>query len=268
MATITYNPDTAYELVHLSDGCHGIRDVSTGLVAHGFGREEFDDFRNGTEWEFSEESVNVAVETLHTPRPTIYVAQAAHGTYGIVDESRPTQWAAFGSTRPSDDRGTLVRELERVRAGSDSLYWTARPDGLVRLDESTWEPAALEEWERALMADSVEARPAATLDEVWARLGKEANERGWCSEYDQLARELGGPERPARMRTYTVYARVPVSVEMPEHADGPRAAIEAWVANDRRGAQRALAARITELAAGGQYSAVPILDPSNLADTL
>lgn len=191
------------------------------------------------------------------PLPTIYAAIGNDGTYGIVDDARPTTWARFGAIRPDSSGSGLVTELQRLREGRDNLFWSARPATVTRLDETTWLPF-----------DAVPERAAATLEEVWARLGKEANERGWCSEYDELARQLGGPERPARMRSYTVYARVPVSVEIPEHADGSAAAVDAWVRGDRRAAQRTLAEKITELAAQGQYSAVPILSPEALGETI
>lgn len=59
----------------------------------------------------------------------------------------------------------------------------------------------------------VHAREGATaqekLDALWEALGKEANERGWCSEYDQFAARHGGPERPTE---WNVRVRLRVGV--------------------------------------------------------
>lgn len=54
------------------------------------------------------------------------------------------------------------------------------------------------------------------LDGLWAALGKEANDRGWCSEYDAFAAQHGGPARPERMTRRAVRIAMPVYIEVPQ----------------------------------------------------
>lgn len=68
-----------------------------------------------------------------------------------------------------------------------------------------------------LTGNAPEATPERTdLDGLWAALGKEANDRGWCSEYDAFAAQHGGPARPERTVPRMIRVAMPVEVQVPE----------------------------------------------------
>lgn len=67
-----------------------------------------------------------------------------------------------------------------------------------------WEPVVARQGtdtrEQAAAVERAE-RAEQALADLWAALEREADERQWCSEYDEFAREHGGPER---IRKYEV----------------------------------------------------------------
>lgn len=84
-------------------------------------------------------------------------------------------------------------------------------------------------WQNPPVWDDPEEEPdyKALYEAMAARVGKEANDRGWCSEYDDIASEEGWPARPPREVSYRSYLRVELQFPVVENVDGANAALRA-----------------------------------------
>lgn len=55
-----------------------------------------------------------------------------------------------------------------------------------------------------------------TTDELWALIGKAANEHNLCPQYDAFAKEHGGPPRPPKTRRMRISIAFPIDFDVPE----------------------------------------------------
>jgi len=106
----------------------------------------------------------------------------------------------------------------------------------------------------------------AELAALWARLGAEANTRGWCDEYDAFAAEMNGPARPPRQWDYTMTFGLALDIRMNE-TDRPRDAFNAsGTPRERRELQRtAVKARLARAAYWGEELTDAQLDAATSA---
>lgn len=144
-----------------------------------------------------------------------HTAQNSQGHLGIAMQERPdddgdVKVAFLAPSVPL--AGVTADQAERDSDRSSNIWYVREWETLT--DE---EVAAYD----ADLSKPVAARESATAEErlaaLWEALGKEANERGWCSEYDQFAARHGGPERPVE---WNVHVRLSVRVPREHVRDG------------------------------------------------